>query len=181
MFVSKLRIHSYKSFKDSGEISFKQGINIIIGQNNSGKTALLEALSLQFTNKPHKSLDKHLYAPSSSVELTFTITPAELRNEDNKFRHHSILLPPHAQGRDDQARIAFNEAVSTELNITANIDEHGMSPQDLNYNLYEQGGITKSKNFVQLEASKYGTFDASSRPSYDRELKDLFGWNEIQS
>lgn len=58
MYLSKIRIEDYKSFRDSGEIEFKPGINIIVGQNNSGKTALLEALSLKFENKPHRSQNR---------------------------------------------------------------------------------------------------------------------------
>ena len=37
-------------------LEFKPGINIIVGPNNSGKTALLEALSLKFQNNIHKSM-----------------------------------------------------------------------------------------------------------------------------
>lgn len=56
MYLSKIRVKNYKSFNDSGKIEFKQGINIIVGQNNSGKTALLEALELNFIDNPHKNI-----------------------------------------------------------------------------------------------------------------------------
>ena len=56
MYISKIRVQNYKAFYDSGWIEFKPGINIISGQNHSGKTALLEALSMNFPNLPHKSL-----------------------------------------------------------------------------------------------------------------------------
>lgn len=56
MYLSKIRVKNYKSFNDSGEIEFKPGINIIVGQNNSGKTTLLEALSFKFESKPHINL-----------------------------------------------------------------------------------------------------------------------------
>jgi predicted ATPase len=55
MYLSKFQLLNYKSFLDSQNLEFKPGINIIVGTNNSGKTALLEALSLQFTNNIHKS------------------------------------------------------------------------------------------------------------------------------
>ena len=48
-----VRIKNYKSWLDSEVISFNKGLNIIVGQNNAGKTALLEALSLSSDNKPH--------------------------------------------------------------------------------------------------------------------------------
>jgi AAA15 family ATPase/GTPase len=55
MYLSKFQLLNYKSFQDSGVLEFKPGINIIVGTNNSGKTALLEALSLKFQNQIHKS------------------------------------------------------------------------------------------------------------------------------
>ena len=57
MIISKIRVLNYKSFRDSEWIEFQAGINIITGQNNAGKTALLEALTLEFNDIPHKSLN----------------------------------------------------------------------------------------------------------------------------
>jgi AAA15 family ATPase/GTPase len=56
MYLSKFQLFNYKSFLDSGLLEFTYGINIIVGQNNSGKTALLEALTLNFDNVPHRSI-----------------------------------------------------------------------------------------------------------------------------
>jgi len=56
MYISYFQLFNYKSFRDSGALEFKPGINIIVGANNAGKTALLEALSLNFENNPHRSL-----------------------------------------------------------------------------------------------------------------------------
>jgi predicted ATPase len=56
MYLSKIRVIDYKSFRDSGDIEFKPGINLIVGQNNSGKTTLLEALEIKIQDVPHRSL-----------------------------------------------------------------------------------------------------------------------------
>lgn len=55
MYISRFNIKNYKSFLDSGDIEFKRGINIIIAQNHSGKTALLEALSHEYEQIIHQS------------------------------------------------------------------------------------------------------------------------------
>jgi recombinational DNA repair ATPase RecF len=55
MHISKFQIANYKSFQESGEIVLKPGFNVLTGQNSAGKTALLEALTLQFTPTPHIS------------------------------------------------------------------------------------------------------------------------------
>ncbi len=53
MYISTFKIFNYKSFRDSGWLEFQPGINIIVGTNNSGKTALLEALGLEFKDNPY--------------------------------------------------------------------------------------------------------------------------------
>jgi predicted ATPase len=56
MYISKFQVSNFKSYRDSIEVEFKPGFNIITGQNNAGKTALLEALTLRFEPKPHRSV-----------------------------------------------------------------------------------------------------------------------------
>ncbi len=78
MHVSRFRITNYKSFRDSREVSLSPGFNVIVGANNAGKTALAEALSLRYSDKPHRSLDTvpRLSAspdPVSQVEVAFEL------------------------------------------------------------------------------------------------------------
>jgi predicted ATPase len=58
-----VQVINYKSFRDSGEITLSPGFNVIVGKNDAGKSALVEALSLQPLNKPHRSL---MTAPQAS-------------------------------------------------------------------------------------------------------------------
>ena len=37
MRLIKARVRGFQSFSDSGEVTFSEGINLIIGQNNAGK------------------------------------------------------------------------------------------------------------------------------------------------
>jgi predicted ATP-dependent endonuclease of OLD family len=83
MYISKVAVTSFKSYDSSGEVEFKPGFNIVVGQNSAGKTALLEAMQLQFTANPHRSL-KTVPVPGGSValgsstRLTFVLTRDEL-------------------------------------------------------------------------------------------------------
>jgi predicted ATPase len=45
MFIRKFRLQNYRSFKDSGDVMLARAVTILAGQNASGKSALLEALS----------------------------------------------------------------------------------------------------------------------------------------
>jgi predicted ATPase len=56
MYISRIAVKNYKCFFEASELAFRPGFNVIIGQNSSGKTALLEALSLSFPFVPHRSV-----------------------------------------------------------------------------------------------------------------------------
>lgn len=94
MHIQKLRILNYKSFRDSGFIEFGPGFNVIVGQNNSGKTALLEALGLHLgENKPHKRKDipaGHPTDQQSHFEFDLVATGEELVDAFIRTRHPDI-------------------------------------------------------------------------------------------
>lgn len=98
MFISKFRIKNYKSFYSTDDIEISTGINIITGQNNSGKTALLEMLSLKFSNKPHvstktkPSLQLPFANTASEIQIEFTIERQEFF--DTVFTLGTLSLPP---------------------------------------------------------------------------------------
>ncbi|WP_434384870.1 AAA family ATPase [Melittangium boletus] len=77
MHLSEFQLYNYKSFQDSGPIELKPGFNIITGQNNAGKTALLEGLGLRFKDKPHRSLVTHptsAHANTKAPRAQFSIS-----------------------------------------------------------------------------------------------------------
>lgn len=55
MYISKNHIKGYRNFKDK-EINFREGINVIIGPNNAGKSNLLIALDLVLNTETTKKL-----------------------------------------------------------------------------------------------------------------------------
>src|ERR1700755_2246764 len=106
MYLARVRVKSYKSFADSGDILFKPGINVIIGPNNAGKTALLEAVNRQPLSNPHKRMDtKSGQGPSpSTVDFTLAISKEELR--ETPFR--TMTVPAPTNGRTDEVRMFLN-------------------------------------------------------------------------
>lgn len=104
MYISKFRIHNYKSYIDSTDVNLESGINIITGQNNAGKTALLQVLSLHFDDKPHKStktLSSKLEQldPASLLDIEFNISKSEFStyvfNYFKKFQIPKSHVPSH--------------------------------------------------------------------------------------
>jgi AAA domain len=98
MLISKFKVSNYKSYLDSETVEFKRGFNVITGQNNSGKTALLEALSLRFRGKPHRSAETlgsrdHTPDGKSRVEITFQIGNEELLRQIGRESRY-LPVPP---------------------------------------------------------------------------------------
>ncbi len=79
MYITKFQIIDYKSFLRSQELHLTPGFNVIVGQNNVGKTALVEALGLRFKNEPHRSVrtlprpEMHEALGTSNVEIAFQL------------------------------------------------------------------------------------------------------------
>lgn len=66
-------------------LEFTPGFNLISGQNSSGKTALLEAMGLNFFPHPHRSLQTvptrgRIPHPDSLVDVSFAVSPEEVKD-----------------------------------------------------------------------------------------------------
>lgn len=49
MYIKSVHIENYKSYKNSFDITFNNGINILVGNNESGKSTIIEAIHLALT------------------------------------------------------------------------------------------------------------------------------------
>jgi len=85
MWVSRFSLHNYKSFRTTGQLTFKPGFNIIVGPNNAGKTALLEGITLRFSSVAHRSTLTRPTAmasdsPISYADISLIATGSEVRD-----------------------------------------------------------------------------------------------------
>jgi predicted ATPase len=80
MWIKAFRLQNFSSFHDTGEITLARGFNIFAGQNNSGKSAMLRALSLDVAGNPHRSPDAYRDSdlPKSRLEIDIAIQATEL-------------------------------------------------------------------------------------------------------
>lgn len=76
MYVSQIRIQGFSSFSDSGWIPLVPGLNMVIGANNSGKSAFLQALSPLCPLNKHRDevrfLEGNLLPQIISLDLSTT-------------------------------------------------------------------------------------------------------------
>lgn len=82
MRLRKIRVEGFQSFLDSGDIEFTEGVNLIIGQNNSGKSALLRALQPTLPDDRHRIPERWeaFQLPKSKITFTIEASGVEIRN-----------------------------------------------------------------------------------------------------
>src|SRR3990172_3640058 len=117
MKLISFQLKNYKSFYDSGELRFADGFNVIVGQNNAGKSALLQGISFRFGNKPHRSLKTKptsttAIAPLSEALFSVECTGQELR-EVLLTSQGQFLVPVHPGSSPEHFALAkLNELFS---------------------------------------------------------------------
>src|SRR5690625_1017156 len=89
MYISSIEISNFRSFKNL-KVNFQERLNVLIGHNNSGKTNLLQALSLIFDYKASKQLsieDFHKYIDLEELKknppkITITVSLSQSDKEE---------------------------------------------------------------------------------------------------
>lgn len=95
MYISKIKVKNFRNFKDF-EVNFNDGINVIIGSNNSGKSNLLKTLAIIFDSGTSKKLEMDDFCkyidrqeiidtpPKISIEITITKSNNEKEDVTNE-------------------------------------------------------------------------------------------------
>ena len=92
MYISEINIKDYKGFKgDNNLIEFTNGINVLIGQNNAGKTTVIDALRLLFDKDMNKNLKIDDFCKNHEInsfidkapEIVISARLVESDNEDD--------------------------------------------------------------------------------------------------
>lgn len=160
MYISSFQVKNYKSFRESSTLKFTTGFNLIVGQNNAGKTALLEALTTDFSSKPYRSLkgqprSSSTTAPWSCTNLSFKISGEELSD---------ILSVP-----ENTFRIPLPQLDSQFAASAGYVDETPASLEQLRKYLFSLPEVTfsvryecnqNSTRFVPLEFPAFGMYEA---------------------
>ena len=85
MFISKIKLVNFKSFKGEHVIEFSEGVNFFVGNNNCGKTTIFKAI--EFIQSGTNKLDfitQGLEDENISVELEFKGADlSEIVNDEN--------------------------------------------------------------------------------------------------
>lgn len=105
MYISKINIVNFRNFKNQ-EILFGNGVNVVIGHNNAGKTNLLRALALVIDPDAKRRLDVHdfhkhiqikdLKVKPPSVLITVTFSSGDDEKDDLRMVADWLTKPDAA-------------------------------------------------------------------------------------
>lgn len=94
MYLSKLKISNFRAIKDL-EIAFQKGVNILIGENNSGKSSIIDALRICLG-----------YGKSESA-ISIRETDLHINRKDANEQNNDIQFDLIFEIEDDKERQCF--------------------------------------------------------------------------
>lgn len=105
MVINKVVIQNFKGFKDKFTLNLNAGLNIIVGDNEAGKSTILEAINLALTGLYngrylHNELSQYLFNEPSVSEYIASLTTGKPQHPP------AILIELHISGG---VEIAFME------------------------------------------------------------------------
>lgn len=186
--IKQIAIHGYKKFKDF-QLAFHDGLNIIIGENESGKTTAIEAISIalnQWYRTADKSiieelinrelLDEFYAAPSVGtlpkiiIEIEFDLSNLPTQS-DYYGREYELI-----SSRDDLYGVSFHCELNNEYtpSLLSNINA-GLIPfeyYDFSWKTFSGGRFLPLKSPVKYLA--INTSEQTSATSFNYYNKRIF-------
>lgn len=129
--ISTLKIKNFQSHKREN-INFSSGVNVIFGQSDKGKTALIRALRWTMYNKPNGDDIRSNWGGDTEVEVTFADGNTILRKRTNSENSYTL---------NNEKLKAFGQGVPQEVVKTINMDDVNIQQQlDAHFLLSETSG-----------------------------------------
>ncbi len=173
MYIKELKINRFRSIKELS-LDFNKGLNILIGENNAGKTAIIDALRLCLG---YGSIRRDIYF---SKECDFYINKSDPKDAKNE-----TIFDLHFEIEDDLEPVIYRELLAIDENDKADLQLHLKYYLDeknkLKYKVW--GGTNEGQqisteilqliNYVHLDALR----DAEQflKPFRDSKLARLYG------
>ncbi|MGG0175202.1 ATP-dependent nuclease [Gottfriedia acidiceleris] len=197
MYISELKVTNFRGFTSESTIEFKEGINVVIGHNNAGKTTIIKALEILFDNKSSKRLNINDFNHNIELEKLKTEPPkicisAKLIESDNEESYSDELVT--VANWLTNLETPFEATISFEFFLPENeVDTYkkamdSVISTDINYywKVIEQHFLKKyvSKTYVgnpnlknQVDSSELSRFDFQFLSAIRDVERDLFKGN----
>lgn len=184
MLLTSVQIFGFQSFADSGPIRFGPMINLIIGQNNSGKSAVLRALQSELPDDRHCSPDRWQthQMPTPKVRMTISISGHELYDETLKRGQQRIPSPTDRSmtegflqslwAMDDIEFVFENRPQASGFSATK-YPSHGLFVQPPNIDAIS-AILNVSEGKVVADTHSYASDDTLPSLMYQKWREDMF-------
>ena len=145
--IKSISIRNFQSHRSS-VLKFTKGVNVIVGESDSGKTAILRALKWVMYNKPNGDSFRRHNTDNTSVSLF--IDKQTIAREKGKNNVYAL---------DDKEFKAFGTKVPTEISDVINMNDINFQSQfDSHFLLNKSGGQVASffnelANFEKIDSS----------------------------
>jgi predicted ATPase len=171
VYIRRIHLRSYGPFEDSGAFEFERGINLIVGQNNAGKTAVLRSLRPDWPNWPHRNLQRYrqvdLYPSKQEIELVASGDEVRRAILEAGSTYHWPVRQDQAQistaeFRDEylnpnrEYAFAFGRQPGGSFRVDANKPGHGCFGEISQYH------VSVSAAAPEVNVSGYGTGNIDS-------------------
>ena len=130
--ILKLNISNFQSHKDT-TLTFSPGVNVIVGQSDSGKTAILRALRWLIWNRPNGEAFRSDWGGTTSVEIVIperhSIESGTHKDQTTLMRLKSTQNNQYLLNGTDHVYKAFGSSVPEEVQKVLNIDDTNLQKQ----------------------------------------------------
>src|ERR1700730_6206621 len=96
MRLVRMRVTNFSSFKDTGWIEFSPGINLIVGQNNAGKTAFMHVFDQILEDNRHRNTAEYRQERLAAPSIEFDLDVSGHEVEDGLLMWMMTALPPRS-------------------------------------------------------------------------------------
>ena len=162
MFISKIKLRNFKSFKGEHVIEFSEGVNFFVGNNNCGKTTIFKAIEfIQSGKNKSDFITQGLEAENISVELEFKGADlSEIVNDENlNLNKYSEYVIDNEDGTHSLRVLrSSQECEVTQGKKTVSLDISKV--RIYNPNSTEEEEIKKFENPTGIDRTITALFDA---------------------
>lgn len=176
--ISDLRLQQFRSYGDAS-FKFGEGVNVIVGQNGSGKTNLLEAVLVVARGSSYRAADAELL----QFEMPWFRLDAKLEPGDRVRTVKLITEPKQAKSYEIDGktfhRLTMNNMLPVVLFEPNHLQLlHGAPDQRRGYldDILEQtvpGYVTFRRNYRRVLSQRNSLLKRPTPPS----TQELFPWN----
>ena len=133
MYLSEIKIEGYRIFDESITITFNKGLNLLVGENGSGKSTIIDAIRLL--------LNEDEYSRNGINEEDF------YSSMDKKVQSEKISIKGKFTDLSEDKKIEYLTWLDKDYNAILNIDIHEKRDRRNNFKKVIWGGESSSSIF----------------------------------